>query len=145
EHSSVGADALAKEWHADAAVVTEPTDMQVAVGHKGFEWVEVTVRGKAAHGSRPAEGVDAIFRLGRLLGRLEALDRDLQRRAPHPRLGTGSLHASIVRGGRELSSYPDEAVLQFERRTLPGDALTVGLSESSEICKSLAREDSSFL
>jgi acetylornithine deacetylase/succinyl-diaminopimelate desuccinylase-like protein len=145
EHSSIGADALVKEWHADAAIVTEPTDMQVAVGHKGFEWVEVAVRGKAAHGSRPAEGVDAIFRLGRVLGRLEALDRDLQRRVPHPRLGTGSLHASTVRGGHELSSYPDEAVLQFERRTLPGDALTVGVAESNEICKSLAREDPSFL
>jgi acetylornithine deacetylase len=63
EHSSIGADALVKSWRADAAVVTEPTDLEIAVGHKGFAWVEVIVEGKAAHGSRPADGQDAILRL----------------------------------------------------------------------------------
>src|ERR671939_52153 len=56
EHSSIGADALVARWHADAGVVTEPTDLAIAVGHKGFAWIEIDVRGKAAHGSRPAEG-----------------------------------------------------------------------------------------
>src|SRR6266545_4216895 len=74
EHSSIGADALVKTWHADGAIVTEPTDLAIAVGHKGFAWVAVEVTGKAAHGSRPAEGQDAILRLGRVLGRLDALD-----------------------------------------------------------------------
>ena len=76
------------------------------------------MEGKAAHGSRPADGQDAILRLGRVLSRLEALDRALQARPPHPLVGTGSLHASIIEGGRELSSYPDRATLQMERRTL---------------------------
>ena len=76
EHSSIGADALVKSWRADAAVVTEPTDLEIAVGHKGFAWVDVVVEGKAAHGSRPADGQDAILRLGRVLARLEQLDRD---------------------------------------------------------------------
>jgi acetylornithine deacetylase/succinyl-diaminopimelate desuccinylase family protein len=144
EHSSIGADALVADWRADAGIVTEPTDLQIAVGHKGFEWLEVDVHGRAAHGSRPAEGQDAILRLGRVLSRLEALDRTLQQQPPHPRLGTGSLHASIVAGGRELSSYPDLATLQLERRTLPGDPPTKGLGEIDEICMSLAREDSTF-
>ena len=145
EHASIGADALVREWRADAAIVTEPTDMQIVVGHKGFEWIEITVHGRAAHGSRPAEGQDAILRLGRVLARLEALDRALQRRTPHPRLGTGSLHASTIAGGHEVSSYPDAATLQMERRTLPGDSLTLGLQEIDEICTSLEREDPSFL
>jgi acetylornithine deacetylase len=144
EHSSIGAEALVKHWRADAAVVTEPTSLAIAIGHKGFEWIEVDVRGTAAHGSRPLEGEDAILRMGRVLSRLEALDRDLQRRAPHPFLGTGSLHASIVRGGRELSSYPDRATLQMERRTLPSEPLDAGARELDEICNSLAREDSRF-
>ena len=144
EHSSIGADALVTGWRADAAVVTEPTDLQIAVGHKGFEWIEIEVRGKAAHGSRPAEGQDAILRLGRVLARLEALDRELQQRAPHPRLGTGSLHASIVSGGHELSSYPASATLQMERRTLPGDPSTQGLNEIEQICMSLAAGDPTF-
>src|SRR5579864_4771875 len=122
EHSSIGADALVARWTADAAIVTEPTDLAIAVGHKGFAWVEVEVFGKAAHGSRPTEGEDAILRLGRVLSRLEDLDRTLQARIPHALVGTGSLHASIIEGGRELSSYPDRATLQLERRSLPHEA-----------------------
>ena len=125
EHSSIGADAVVAEWSAGGAVVTEPTDLEIAVGHKGFAWVEVEVRGKAAHGSRPDEGEDAILRMGRVLKHLEALDRDLQRRMPHPRLGTGSLHASFIEGGGELSSYPDRARLQMERRTLPAEPTSI--------------------
>ena len=144
EHSSIGADALVKSWRADAAVVTEPTDLEIAVGHKGFAWVEVAVAGKAAHGSRPADGEDAILRLGRVLTRLEALDRTLQARPPHPLVGTGSLHASIIEGGRELSSYPDRATLQMERRTLPGEDASIALHEVQQIIEELVREDASF-
>jgi len=145
EHSSIGADALVKTWTADAAVVTEPTDLQIAVGHKGFAWVEVSVEGRAAHGSRPAEGRDAILRLGRVLGRLEALDRELQGRPPHPLVGTGSLHASFITGGRELSSYPDRATLQMERRTLPGEAESTAVDEVRAILAVLAAEDPTFV
>jgi len=144
EHSSIGADALVRTWRADAAIVTEPTDLAIAVGHKGFAWVDVTVEGKAAHGSRPAEGQDAILRMGRVLVRLEGLDRELQTRAPHPLVGTGSLHASIVSGGRELSSYPDRATLQMERRILPHEAESIAIEEVRAILDALAREDASF-
>jgi acetylornithine deacetylase len=144
EHSSIGAEALAAKWTADGAIVTEPTDLAIAVGHKGFAWVEVEVLGRAAHGSRPAEGQDAILRLGRVLTWLEALDRTLQTCAPHPLMGTASLHASIVAGGHELSSYPDRAVLQMERRTLPSEPESTALAEVRDILAILAREDATF-
>jgi len=144
EHSSIGADALVTRWRADAGVVTEPTDLAIAVGHKGFAWVEITVEGRAAHGSRPAEGQDAILRLGRVMTRLEALDRALQAQTPHPLVGTGSLHASFVQGGRELSSYPDRATLQMERRTLPGEPTSTALAEVQTILEALGREDVTF-
>jgi acetylornithine deacetylase len=144
EHSSIGADALVKSWRADAAVVTEPTNLEIAVGHKGFAWVDIVVEGKAAHGSRPADGQDAILRLGRVLCRLEALDRALQARPPHPLVGTGSLHASIIEGGRELSTYPDRAVLHMERRILPSEAESIAVEEVREILDGLAREDATF-
>jgi acetylornithine deacetylase len=144
EHSSIGADALVKSWRADAAIVTEPTDLQIAVGHKGFAWVEISVVGRAAHGSRPAEGQDAILRLGRVLSRLEQLDRRLQAQPPHPLVGTGSLHASIIEGGHELSSYPDRATLQMERRLLPAEPESSALAEVQEILEGLSLSDPTF-
>lgn len=144
EHASLGADALVTRWRADAAVVTEPTDLAIAVAHKGFEWVEVVADGRAAHGSRPEDGRDAILRMGRVLTRLEALDRSLQSRPAHPLLGAPSLHASLIDGGRELSSYPDRCELQVERRTVPGERWQVALSEIEEILGALRREDPTF-
>ena len=123
EHASIGAEALVTRWRADGAVVTEPTDLAVAVAHKGFEWVEVETEGRAAHGSRPRDGRDAILRMGRVLDELEALDRRLQAGRAHPLVGAASLHASLIEGGRELSSYPDRCSLQIERRTIPGEPL----------------------
>ena len=82
---------------------------------------EIETSGRAAHGSRPADGIDAIVHMGRVLSGLEAIDRGLQSGRRHPRLGTASLHASTITGGRELSSYPDRCTLQVERRTLPGE------------------------
>jgi acetylornithine deacetylase len=144
EHSSIGADALVKTWRADGAIVTEPTELAIAVGHKGFAWVDITIEGKAAHGSRPAEGQDAILRLGRVLNRLEALDVALQAQPPHPLVGTGSLHASIIAGGRELSSYPDRATLQMERRILPSEPESTAIDEVRGILDALTREDATF-
>ena len=144
EHASIGAEALVAEWHADAAVVTEPTDLHVAVAHKGFQWLTIETRGRAAHGSRPLEGRDAILRMGRVLSALEALDRRLQSAPPHPLLGTASLHASLVQGGQELSSYPERAWLEYERRTLPGESADAGLGEARRILEDLRRADAEF-
>lgn len=144
EHASLGAEALVARWRADAAVVPEPTDLTVAVAHKGFEWVEIATHGVAAHGSRPRDGRDAIVRMGRVLAELEALDRALQAGPAHPLLGPASLHASLISGGRELSSYPDRCVLQMERRTLPGERMGVAAQEVQDILARLMTRDAEF-
>ena len=144
EHASIGADALVTKWRADGGVVTEPTDLRVAIAHKGFEWVEIETEGRAAHGSRPSEGRDAIRLMGRVLGGLDALDRDLQSRTPHPLLGTASLHASLIDGGHELSSYPDRCHLQMERRTIPGEAPGSAGREVQVLLDRLRAEDADF-
>jgi acetylornithine deacetylase len=129
EYESAGAEALVKRWTADAAIVTEPTDLQMAVAHKGFAWLEITVHGRAAHGSRPQEGRDAIMMMGRVLHLLEHRDKVLQGRPPEGLQGVASLHASIITGGRELSVYPDKCVLQLERRTVSGEEGDMPLRE----------------
>lgn len=144
EYASIGADALVREWRADAAVVTEPTDMRMAVAHKGFAGIEIRTRGVAAHGSRPADGRDAILRMGRVLGALEHLDRDLQQGRAHPLLGRASLHASIIEGGREMSTYPDGCTLLMERRTIPGETSSQPLDEVQAILAAIASRDPEF-
>ena len=144
EYASLGADALVTTFRADAAVVTEPTDLQIAIGHKGFAWTEIRTKGRAAHGSRPRDGRDAIVRMGRVLTSLEALDRALQSAPAHPLLGTASLHASVIEGGRELSSYPDSCTLKLERRTLPGETEATIAREIDTLLDALRAADPEF-
>jgi acetylornithine deacetylase len=121
EYASIGCEALAERVWADAAVVTEPTGLEVCVAHKGFLWLEVETTGVAAHGSRPDLGVDAIAAMGGVLTGIERLAAALAAGPAHPLLGPGSVHASLIEGGRELSSYPDRCRLTLERRTIPGE------------------------
>jgi acetylornithine deacetylase len=120
EHASLGIQEALRNLTADAAVVTEPTGLELVVAHKGFVWSEIEVTGRAAHGSRPHLGVDAILKMGAVLDQLEQLDRSLEGRS-HPLLGRASVHASLIEGGVELSSYPAHCKLSLERRTLPGE------------------------
>jgi acetylornithine deacetylase len=122
EFASIGSASL-NERLADAAIVTEPTEMKVAVAHKGFVAFEITTEGAAAHGSRPDLGRDAIARMGSVLVRLEELGRSLAASGEHPLLGTGSVHASTIEGGQEYSSYPERCLLRGERRTIPGETV----------------------
>ncbi|WP_225430122.1 ArgE/DapE family deacylase [Deinococcus detaillensis] len=121
EHASIGTSSVLRRLSADAAIVTEPTSLKLCVAHKGFTWHQIKTFGVAAHGSRPDLGSDAVAQMGRVLGKLEALQTELERRPAHPLLGHASVHASTIAGGQELSSYPAECILNLERRTLPGE------------------------
>jgi len=144
EYASIGAQALVKRWRADAAIVTEPTELQVCIAHKGFHWLEVETQGVAAHGSRPDLGVDAIVKMGRLLTGLDDLSRTLASGARHPLLGTGSIHASLIRGGQELSSYPERCLLSIERRTIPGETPQQVEDQIRQIIEESRASDANF-
>jgi acetylornithine deacetylase len=121
EAGSIGTEALLGRWRADAAIVAEPTDERLCIAHRGWLAFDIETPGRAAHGSRPDLGIDAIAKMGGVLVAIEALDRTLQDGQPHPLLGTGSVHASLIEGGQEYSSYPARCLLQGERRTIPGE------------------------
>jgi acetylornithine deacetylase len=121
EHASIGVQEALGHVRADAAIVTEPTELELVVAHKGFVWSEIEVTGRAAHGSRPHLGVDAIVKMGAVLRELGRLDEQLAART-HPLLGRASIHAGQIAGGVELSSYPASCTLGLERRTLPGES-----------------------
>jgi acetylornithine deacetylase len=121
EVASIGSARIAERYGADAAIVSEPTEMRLALAHKGFVGFEVETRGRAAHGSRPDLGIDAIAHMGHVLVGIEELDRRLRADPTHPLLGSGSLHASVIEGGQEFSSYPERCLLKGERRTIPAE------------------------
>ncbi len=141
EFASIGTQALAREVRADAAIVTEPTALEVCVAHKGFAWLEVEIAGRAAHGSQPQLGVDAIAKSGRVLTGIEELGRRLAGGPGHALLGTGSLHASLIEGGQELSSYPERCLVQLERRTVPGESAELVEAQVRELVDGARRAD----
>jgi acetylornithine deacetylase len=143
EHASLGVQEALGRVSADAAVVTEPTELKLVVAHKGFVWGEIEVTGRSAHGSRPHLGVDAILKMGAVLNELEQLDRSLAART-HLLLGRASVHASLIEGGVELSSYPALCTLGLERRTLPGESAQQIEAELAGVLERCRDADSEF-
>ena len=122
EHASLGMRALVEEGiRADGAVVCEPTGLAVMPAHKGFVWMEATFRGKAAHGSRPDIGVDAVRHAALYVSGLEGAHARLAEAEAHELLGAPSFHVGTICGGTAPSVYPAECRLTLERRTLPGE------------------------
>jgi acetylornithine deacetylase len=144
EFASVGTEAVAASLHADAAIVTEPTELQLAIAHRGFVHLEIETHGRAAHGSRPHLGIDAIAKMGRVLVGIEELDRRLRADPTHPYVGSGSVHASLIEGGQEYSSYPARCVVQAERRTIPGESVELAEGEVRAILEEAAAADPDF-
>lgn len=144
EYKSLGTRVLLEEVKTDAAIVMEPTGLEIATAHKGFAWAEIETLGKAAHGSRPQDGLDAIAMMGRVLGGIERLQETLDEASPHPLLGHASVHASLISGGQELSSYPANCKLSLERRLLPGEDASSLKRELVEITANLSNQDAKF-
>ena len=140
EHASIGVQEILETVRADAAILTEPTEMALVVAHGGFVWSEVEVTGVAAHGSRPHLGVDAIVKTGPILTALGRLDAELHARS-HPLIGRPSVHASLIAGGEELSSYPGRCVVGIERRTLPGESAADIEAELDRLLDACRAED----
>jgi acetylornithine deacetylase len=150
EYASLGTEGVVADIDAgrlprpDAAVNTEPTGLRVGLGHKGFTWVEVATEGTAAHGSRPDLGVDAIAQMGKVLVEVGRWQAELAAGDRHPLLGAGSVHASLIDGGREMSSYPDRCTLKLERRTVPPETVDTVAAEVGGILDRLAAADPMF-
>ncbi|WP_423929204.1 M20/M25/M40 family metallo-hydrolase [Candidatus Palauibacter sp.] len=149
EYASLGtADLVARrargELDFDAAIVTEPTSLDLCVAHRGFTWIEITTRGRAAHGSRYRDGVDANLRMGRVLHRLEGLIEELLARPGHRLLGPPSMHAALVEGGTGISTYSPHCTLRIERRTVPPETRASVEGEISRLLDDLRAEDPSL-
>ena len=144
EYGSCGTADLAGRIKVDGAIVTEPTGLEICLAHKGYLWIEVETIGRAAHGSKFDQGVDANMRMGRFLGALDRLERNLRVRTPHPLVGPPSLHAAMIAGGTGLSTYAASCRLKIERRTVPGETAAGALAEIEGLVAGLVAEDPGF-
>jgi acetylornithine deacetylase len=144
EYGSLGTSDMITRVKPDAAIVTEPTALEVCLAHKGYLWIEVEVTDRAAHGSKFQYGIDANMKMGRFLARLADLERDLRARRPHPLVGPPSLHAATIHGGSGLSTYAATCTLQIERRTVPGETEQQAVGEIQSIVDTLAAQDPDF-
>jgi acetylornithine deacetylase len=144
EYGSLGTSDLIRRLKVDGAIVTEPTALEVCLAHKGYLWIEVTVTGRAAHGSKFDLGIDANMKMGKFLAKLGDLERDLRSRPPHPLVGPPSLHAATLRGGTGLSTYAASSTVEIERRTVPGETEAQALGEIQALVDRLAGEDADF-
>jgi succinyl-diaminopimelate desuccinylase len=110
------------ETRPDAAVVAEPTELDVVVAHKGVTRWKLRTRGRACHSSNPANGVNAIYRMAQVLERLEEFAKELPSRvAPHPLCGPPTFSVGRIEGGISVNTVPDECVIEIDRRMIPGE------------------------
>src|SRR3954469_4166568 len=145
EFTSIGTRGLIERGvRADAAIVTEPTQLAIMPAHKGFVWIEAKFVGRAAHGSRYDIGVDAIRHAGLFLAELDRYEtRTLGARA-HRLLGRPSVHAAGISGGSGMSTYPDRCDLSIERRTIPGEKTSQVRLEIEELLDRVKLADGKF-
>ncbi|MBI9106330.1 MAG: M20 family metallopeptidase [Spirochaetales bacterium] len=145
EMTSAGTCALLKGGlAADGAVVGEPMDGNIGIGHKGLQWFEFRIHGKAVHGGEQENGINAIRQAMRLINRLEeVLIPSLSRRV-HPVIGASSLNYGYIQGGFQPSTVAGECLLQIDRRWIPGEKYETVVSEFSDLIAELEREDPEF-
>jgi acetylornithine deacetylase len=144
EYGSLGTRDLIGRVKVDGAIVTEPTALETCLAHKGYLWIEVTLAGRAAHGSKFELGVDANLKMGAFLHELAKLERELRARPPHPLVGPPSLHAALLSGGSGLSTYAASSTAQIERRTIPGETETQAVAEIQAVVDCVAASDPDF-
>ena len=143
EFASIGTERVMEKTRVDAAIIGEPSALQIERCHKGFAWIDVETKGLAAHGSMWQTGVDAIAKMGGVLTGLETVGIKLQKRK-HPVLGPASVHAGFIKGGLELSTYPDKCLLSIERRTIPGEERKDVEQEMEALLRGIADKDPHF-
>ena len=140
EYKSIGTQRLIREYRSDAVIVGEPTNLQIGIAHKGFIWLEIETRGKAAHGSVPEKGIDAIAKMAKIISRLSTLEESYAEKR-HNLVGFPKIHTSMIQGGSEWSIVPDFCRLRLERRTVPGETSSMVTDELDQFLDELSRED----
>jgi acetylornithine deacetylase len=144
EHTFQGVQKLAATVKADFAVVAEPTRLQIVDAHKGVTRWKVRTAGRACHSSAPEQGVNAIYRMGRLLGAIEQYGETLRRSRAMERLGSPTISVGRIDGGVSVNTVPDECVIEVDRRLLPGEDAVDAVADFEKFLKASPAIDFPF-
>lgn len=145
EGVSIGTEDLVKRYEMDAALVLEPDGLpKLCIEHQGFGWIDVIVHGKAAHGSAPEAGIDAIVHMAEVVRRLDRLDREVFAKNVDPVNGKTVFHTGTLHGGTDYATYPSRAVLGIEIGSQPGEHLSDRVREIEAIFVELEGELDGF-
>jgi acetylornithine deacetylase/succinyl-diaminopimelate desuccinylase len=122
EESAKGVTHLATHGpRADAAIVGEPTDMNICLGQKGLEWIRVLVRGRKVHGGDRENGINAVAMAAHLVHYLETEYASELATRTHPVLGYATINTGTIKGGDQPSTIPDFCEITLDRRYIPGE------------------------
>jgi acetylornithine deacetylase/succinyl-diaminopimelate desuccinylase family protein len=140
EMGSEGARAVVRGLRADYAVIGEPTRLRVGIAHRGSLRPRIVVRGRSAHSSTPRLGINAIFKMRRVLEALEAYVDGLDARQ-HPLIGPPSGSVTLIRGGHKESAVPDRCEIVLDRRMVPGESQDAVIRDLEGLLATLAAAD----
>ncbi|WP_104190910.1 M20/M25/M40 family metallo-hydrolase [Cryobacterium sp. Y82] len=144
EFGSIGTEEVLRSFRADAALVVEPSSLELTTAHRGFAWFELELTGLAAHGSQPELGVDAIWHAGLALRALDGLRQRLNAAPAHATLGHGAVRVSKIAGGDDAATVAARCILTLERRMLPGQSPDSVEAELRALFTELAIEEPQF-
>ena len=145
EYGGLGTkDLVRRGLKADHAIVGAPNELLPVIAHKGTVRFAITVDGRAAHGSVPEAGLNAIYKTASLVSRLERLHQRLTARPPHPLVGSPSLNVGTISGGSGTCIVPAQCRITIDRRVLPGEPAERAGAEIEEVLDELRGEDPSF-
>ena len=145
EEAGIGTESLIKTGpEATYAVIGEPTKLEIALGHKGLEWIEISFKGKKVHGGAQKDGVNAIMMAGRFLHKLETEYLPKLEKRTHPVLGTATLNIGTITGGDQPSTVADKCSIRLDRRCLTDETIAQVYEELQAICNELHEEDPKF-
>ena len=145
ERTGLGVDYIVKNGPiADATIVGEATNLKVARGQKGLEWIEIIVLGKKVHASSRAEGINAIEMAARLVQKIYSdLVPRLEERV-HEVLGPPTINVGTIQGGDQPSTIPGECTIRLDRRCVPGETIAQVYEELNQLIEELHEEDPGF-
>ena len=145
EHTFLGVQQLVKDGvTADFAIIAEPTMGNVVVAHKGVVRWRIETHGRACHSSRPEQGVNAVYRMAKVLNAVEIYAESLRNSTAHPTLGPPTFSVGMIGGGVSPNTVPDRCGIEIDRRLLPGETADGAIAHLDHFLKSRAEIDFAY-